>query len=104
MTSSYDVQADLLEHLGLGAQVPGRLLAHADADEAAARLAAALRAVSASAAMHGSARSVQMRLREEDGAAAAAAIVQESAAVPQHMAPLRQVCSQMLGSRIALWL
>ena len=45
-----------------------------------------------------------MTLREEDGAAAAAAIVQELAAVPQHVAALRQVCSQMLGSQIILWL
>ncbi|CAK0762025.1 hypothetical protein CVIRNUC_002916 [Coccomyxa viridis] len=86
--------ADLLEHLGLGAQVPGRLLAHGDADEAAARLAAAMRAVSASATTRGSARSMQMRLREEDGAAAAAAIVQESAAATRHMAPVRQAALQ----------
>ena len=46
---------------------------------------------------------MQMRLREEDGAAAAAAIVQESAAAPRHMAPVRQVCSQVLGSRVTLW-
>ena len=98
LSSSCYVQADLLEHLGLGAQVPGRLLAYGDAEEAAARLAAAMRAVSASPAMRVSAQSVQMRLCEEEGAAAAAAIVQELAAVPRHVAPLRQVCSQMLGS------
>ena len=81
-------QADLLEHLELGVQVPGRVLAHGDVQEAAARLAAAMRRVSTSPRLRASAQCMRDKLQREDGVAVAAAIIQDSAAVPQPSANL----------------
>ncbi|CAL5219615.1 g1485 [Coccomyxa viridis] len=87
--------ADLLEHLELGVQVPGRVLANGDMRGAADRLAAAMRQVSASARLLANAQSMRDKLQAEDGIAVAAAIVQDSAAIPQPSATLRQAQSEL---------
>lgn len=81
------MQADLLEHMELGCQVPGRLLAHGNIQEAAARLASAICQIKASAMLHANARSMQEKLQREDGIAVAAAVLQLSAAVQRLSAP-----------------
>ena len=72
----------------LGCQVPGRLLAHGDIQEAAARLASAICQIKASAMLDANARSMQEKLQREDGIAVAAAVLQNSAAVKRPSAPL----------------
>ena len=80
---SAHVQADLLEHLELGVQIPGQLLAHGGIQEAAAALASALCQVMTAPRLHANARSMQQQLQREDGVAIAADIIQASAAHPQ---------------------
>lgn len=80
---SAPVQADLLEHLELGVQIPGQLLAHGDIQEAAAALASALCQVMTAPRLHANARSMQQELQQEDGVAVAAAVILASAAHPQ---------------------
>lgn len=81
-------QADLLEHLELGTQVPGRVLAHGDVQEAAAKLAAAMLQVSTSLRLRAGAQCMRDKLQNEDGIAVAVAIIQDSAAIPQPSATL----------------
>ena len=90
---SFLAQADLLEHLELGVQLPGKVLAHGDVRDAADRLAAAIRQVSTSARLRTNARSMRDKLQREDGIAVAAAIVQDTAAIPQPSATLHMAQS-----------
>ncbi len=77
------MQADLLEHLELGVQIPGQLLAHGDTQEAAAALASALCQVRAAPRLYANAKSMQRELQREDGVAVAVAAIQGSAAYPR---------------------
>ena len=80
---SAPVQADLLEHLELGVQIPGQSLAHGDVQEVAAALASALCQVLTAPRLLANARSMQQELQREDGVAIAVAVIQASAAHPQ---------------------